>query len=76
MAQWNGKIFVVKNQDGEEWVIPSLSVLFEKLQVRAFQASGPYMPIGWPKAAQVGNASEWMANLQAEGFRFEPSSVE
>jgi hypothetical protein len=76
MGQWNGKLFVFKSRDGEEYVIPSLSVLFEKLQVRVFQASGPYMPVGWPKPAVVSDASEWMAKLQEEGFRFEPSSVE
>jgi hypothetical protein len=76
MAQWTSKLFVFADEHGQECIATALPAVFEKLKIRVFQAAGPYVPIGWPRPAAVGNASEWMKDLEAKGFRFEPSSVE
>ena len=77
MSQWMGKLFVFKDPRGQDQIsadLPPKDV--DKSQIRAFQVVGPYMPVGWPRPALVSDPAKWMADLEKDGFRFEPCSVE
>jgi hypothetical protein len=73
---WNGRLYVFKDDSGQEYVTASVAALFDKLNVRVFQASGPFMPVAYPQAALVGDPERWMTELQEKGFKFEPATVE
>lgn len=76
MSRWSSTLFVFKDEDGQDHVSTALPKggVFEASEVRVFQASGPYLPVGFPKPELVGNASEWMADLRKKGFAFAPST--
>jgi hypothetical protein len=74
MSSWSSVLFVFSDSQGREYVSTAMptGLVCERSQLRAFQAAGPYMPIGWPKPQLVGNASHWMECYQARGFSFQP----
>jgi hypothetical protein len=72
MNIWQGKLYVFKGEDGRDYVSAALPT--ERV-IEAYQASGPYMPISWPKPAFVGDVSNWMDGLRKKGFSFEPCSI-
>ena len=74
MGQWNSKLYVFKDEDGREHITTTLPAVFDKLQIRVFQVSGPYRPIA--KSAILDDTSKWMASLENQGFMIERSSVE
>jgi hypothetical protein len=76
-SHWSSKIFVFKDEHGQDYVSTALPTggVFDASQVRVYQASGPYMPIDFPKPELVRNATEWMADLKKRGFAFEPSTL-
>jgi hypothetical protein len=68
-------LFVFADSTGQEWVSAALPGSADASAIRRFRASGPYMPIGWPKPTQVGNASAWMADHENKGFTFTPMAM-
>ncbi len=67
---------MVSSNQGQDYVATALPTgIIEGSQVQVYQASGPYMPVGFPKPELVGDASKWMADLTKRGFTFEPSKI-
>lgn len=76
-ATWNSTVFVFKGEDGHDYVSAALpSGVIDASRIQLFQASGPYMPIGWPKPQKVDNAEEWMRDLQTKGFSFRSTTFQ
>lgn len=78
MQHWTGKLFVYDGDDGQQFVSASNPALrgVELFRIQAFQACGPFMPVGWPKAVAVRDATLWIARLREQGFVCEPCSVD
>jgi hypothetical protein len=74
--QWTGKLFVIRNEQGDEYVTITPPLVSNNVRLQTFQASGPYVPITYGKSVLVKSASEWMARVEASGFIFQPSSME
>lgn len=70
MSWWRSKLFVFRDNLGQDHISLSLPTGESVSFVRLFQASGPYMPIGLPKLALVGDAAKWMAQQEKKGFSF------
>lgn len=68
-------LVVFKGEDGQDYVATAMPTgVTDASQVRLFQASGPYMPLGWPKPEKVGDVVGWMEGLRQKGFTFQPAS--
>jgi hypothetical protein len=75
--RWTGKLFVFRNELGDECVaISPPPAVTDNMRLQTFQASGPYVPLTPGKSVLVDSASDWMARLESNGFKFEPSSIE
>lgn len=72
MNQWRCPLYVFKDKHGQQYISVTVPADDDVTDLRLFQASGPYMPIGFPKPALVDDAAEWMAGLKEKGFSFTP----
>lgn len=71
MGQWQGKLFVFRDQKGRHHVATTYPDGFA-VHIEVFQVTGPYKPIA--NVTIVDDVSKWLDNLENEGFTMQPSS--
>ena len=76
MAQWNGKLFVFRDDYGWDRVSIACPGNSGTATVRAYAVTGPFIPIGMQKTITTRDADQWLADLLQQGFRCEPCTVE
>ena len=74
---WSSDLFVFKDEGGQGYVSAALpiGVVVPASAIHRYRATGPYMPIGWPKPTKVDDPAAWMAERRNEGFAFSPLAV-
>lgn len=70
MAAFNGPVWLFVGNDGNEYVSLALPYPMSSEQAVCFNASGPYLPLGFPRPTQVPNLAQWLRDRQNEGFSF------
>jgi len=69
MKRWAGKLFVFRDALGREHI----SLIFPQEEhattLRAFQISGPYIPIGLRQSMIVDDADAWLKSLENREFK-------
>jgi hypothetical protein len=65
---WSSNIFVFADEGQDHVSINPPAV--HKAHTRVFLAKGPQCPIDVQGPQKVGNATEWMARLNRQGFSF------
>jgi hypothetical protein len=68
MAQWTGKLFVFKDEQGCDQISLTSPAGAARSTIRVYQVSGPYVPI--QNSASVDDAALWLEMLQRQGFTF------
>ena len=78
MRTWTGKLFIYDIAEGQQFVSADNPVRrgVDPLRIQAFHVCGPFIPIGWPKALAVPDATLWLARLRDQGFICEPCTVD
>jgi hypothetical protein len=78
MQKWIGKLFIYDNIDGQQYVSAANPAVrgMNPLRIQAFHVCGPFIPVGWPKALAVHDATLWMTHLREQGFICEPCCVD
>jgi hypothetical protein len=76
MVQWSGKLYVFKGEDGQDHISAAQPTGVSKTHLRAYQLSGPFIPLSQNRDVPVGNALKWLDDLQSLGFKVRPASVD